>query len=115
MPFSRVIEVESATKKIVWEYREKRASDFFSPRISNAQRLPTEQHDDLQKSLGGSFLGHTRSLLRKYHDKNFNLRLIGHRATDHPGTDFKCHLSGTCRRRIEQRWPWHAFGNMAPA
>lgn len=40
IPFSRVIEVERATKKIVWEYREKRESDFFSPRISNAQRLP---------------------------------------------------------------------------
>jgi hypothetical protein len=40
IPFSRVIEVEPATKKIVWEYREKRESDFFSPRISNAQRLP---------------------------------------------------------------------------
>lgn len=40
MPFSRVIEIERSTKKIVWEYREKRESDFFSPRISNAQRLP---------------------------------------------------------------------------
>ena len=40
MPFSRVIEVEPSRKKIVWEYREKRESDFFSPRISNAQRLP---------------------------------------------------------------------------
>ena len=40
MPFSRVIEVEPSSKKIVWEYREKRESDFFSPRISNAQRLP---------------------------------------------------------------------------
>jgi len=40
IPFSRVIEVEPATKRIVWEYREKRESDFFSPRISNAQRLP---------------------------------------------------------------------------
>jgi hypothetical protein len=39
MPFSRVIEVEPASKAIVWEYREKRESDFFSPRISNAQRL----------------------------------------------------------------------------
>jgi Arylsulfotransferase (ASST) len=39
MPFSRVIEVEPATKQIVWEYREKRESYFFSPRISNAQRL----------------------------------------------------------------------------
>ena len=40
IPFSRVIEVEPETKRIVWEYREKRESDFFSPRISNAQRLP---------------------------------------------------------------------------
>ncbi len=40
MPFSRVIEVELATKQIVWKYQEKRESDFFSPRISNAQRLP---------------------------------------------------------------------------
>jgi hypothetical protein len=40
MPFSRVIEVELSTKQIVWKYQEKRVSDFFSPRISNAQRLP---------------------------------------------------------------------------
>jgi hypothetical protein len=40
MPFSRVIEVELETKQIVWKYQEKRESDFFSPRISNAQRLP---------------------------------------------------------------------------
>jgi hypothetical protein len=40
MPFSRVIEVELSTKQIVWKYQEKRESDFFSPRISNAQRLP---------------------------------------------------------------------------
>src|SRR5918996_1429478 len=40
MPFSRVIEVELATKKIVWKYQEKREYEFFSPRISNAQRLP---------------------------------------------------------------------------
>jgi outer membrane protein assembly factor BamB len=39
-PFSRVIEIEPATKQIVWKYQEKRESDFFSPRISNAQRLP---------------------------------------------------------------------------
>src|SRR5713226_5255197 len=40
MPFSRVIEIELATKQIVWKYQERRESDFFSPRISNAQRLP---------------------------------------------------------------------------
>jgi arylsulfotransferase ASST len=40
MPFSRVIEVELATKKIVWKYQERREYEFFSPRMSNAQRLP---------------------------------------------------------------------------
>jgi outer membrane protein assembly factor BamB len=40
LPFSRVIEVELATKQIVWKYQEKRESEFFSPRISNARRLP---------------------------------------------------------------------------
>jgi hypothetical protein len=40
MPFSRIIEVELATKRIVWKYQERRESNFFSPRISNAQRLP---------------------------------------------------------------------------
>jgi len=38
--FSRVIEVEPATKKIVWKYQEPVVTGFFSPRISNAQRLP---------------------------------------------------------------------------
>ena len=36
MPFSRIIEVDLATKQIVWKYQESRESDFFSPRISNA-------------------------------------------------------------------------------
>ena len=40
LPFSRIIEVELATKQIVWKYQEKREYEFFSPRISNAQRLP---------------------------------------------------------------------------
>jgi Arylsulfotransferase (ASST) len=39
-PFSRVIEVNPATKEIVWKYQEANVSNFFSPRISNAQRLP---------------------------------------------------------------------------
>jgi outer membrane protein assembly factor BamB len=42
MPFSRVIEIDLATKRIVWTYQEKRAYEFFSPRISNAQRLPND-------------------------------------------------------------------------
>jgi outer membrane protein assembly factor BamB len=40
MPFSRVLEIELPTKQIVWKYQERREYEFFSPRISNAQRLP---------------------------------------------------------------------------
>ncbi len=40
MPYSRVIEVDRQTKQIVWSYQERRLIDFFSPLISNAQRLP---------------------------------------------------------------------------
>ncbi len=39
-PFSRLIEVDSWTSEIVWKYEEGIRSNFFSPRISNAQRLP---------------------------------------------------------------------------
>ena len=40
VPFSRVIEVDRATKQIVWTYQDRVPFDFFSPLISNAQRLP---------------------------------------------------------------------------
>jgi hypothetical protein len=40
LPFSRVLEIDVATKKIVWKYQDNPASSFFSPRISNTQRLP---------------------------------------------------------------------------
>jgi len=40
MPFSRVIEVDLSRREIVWKYQERRECEFFSPRISNAQRLP---------------------------------------------------------------------------
>jgi hypothetical protein len=39
-PFSRVLEIDPASKKIAWHFQEPIASNFFSPRISNAQRLP---------------------------------------------------------------------------
>jgi len=39
-PHSRVLEIDPATKSIVWNYQEPRVADFFSPRLSNAQRLP---------------------------------------------------------------------------
>ena len=38
--FSRVIEVEVPSKRIVWVYREPRTTDFWAPTLSNAQRLP---------------------------------------------------------------------------
>ena len=39
-PFSRVIEVNPETNEIAWRYQEAQEYNFFSPRISNAQRLP---------------------------------------------------------------------------
>src|SRR6266849_4874436 len=39
-PFSRVLEINPATKEIVWKYQDTPVSALFSPRISNAQRLP---------------------------------------------------------------------------
>jgi hypothetical protein len=40
VPHSKVIEVNPTTKEIVWSYQERRPFDFFSPYISNAQRMP---------------------------------------------------------------------------
>jgi Arylsulfotransferase (ASST) len=39
-PFSRVLEIDPTTKNVMWKYQESIPSNFFSPRISNAQRLP---------------------------------------------------------------------------
>ena len=39
IPHSRVIEVDRASKEIVWSFQENYPSDFFSPLISNASRL----------------------------------------------------------------------------
>jgi hypothetical protein len=39
-PYSRVLELTVPSGEIVWRYQEPRVSDFFSPRISSAQRLP---------------------------------------------------------------------------
>ncbi|HVA23860.1 MAG TPA: aryl-sulfate sulfotransferase [Chloroflexota bacterium] len=39
-PFSRVLEIDPASKEIVWQYQDGAPHFFFSGRISNAQRLP---------------------------------------------------------------------------
>lgn len=39
-PYSRVLEVERESQEIVWTYQAPRIIDFYSPFISNAQRLP---------------------------------------------------------------------------
>ena len=39
-PFSRVIELNPVTNEIVWKYQDAVPDNFFSDRISNAQRLP---------------------------------------------------------------------------
>jgi Arylsulfotransferase (ASST) len=40
LPFSRVIEIDPATNAIKWTYQDRPVSNFFSPRMGNAQRLP---------------------------------------------------------------------------
>jgi hypothetical protein len=40
LPFSRVIEISPATNEIAWTYQDQPVSNFFSPRMGNAQRLP---------------------------------------------------------------------------
>jgi outer membrane protein assembly factor BamB len=39
LPYSRVIEIDLATGEVVWSYEETPPIAFFSPIISNAQRL----------------------------------------------------------------------------
>ena len=39
-PFSRALEIDPVSKEIVWKFQEQIPANFFSPRISNARRLP---------------------------------------------------------------------------
>ncbi|KAI7325628.1 hypothetical protein KC315_g7849 [Hortaea werneckii] len=38
-PYSRIIQVDRATKQIVWQYREENPMTFFTPFMGGAQRL----------------------------------------------------------------------------
>lgn len=40
MPYSRVIQVNRATKEIIWQYKDPHPGTFFSPFMGAAQRLP---------------------------------------------------------------------------
>lgn len=40
LPYSRVIEVDPATKEIVWQFQANPPFSFFSPNVSSAERLP---------------------------------------------------------------------------
>jgi len=55
MPYSRVIEVNPATKEIVWKYQDKPAWNFFSPRMGLAQRLPNGNTLITESSFGRLF------------------------------------------------------------
>ena len=55
MPFSRVIEVDPRTNEIVWKYQDRPAWNFFSPRMSNAQRLPNGNTLVCESSFGRFF------------------------------------------------------------
>ncbi len=55
LSFSRVIEVDPSTKQVVWTYQEPRLIDFFSPLISNAQRLPNGNTPICEGSFGRIF------------------------------------------------------------
>jgi hypothetical protein len=55
LPFSRVIEVNPATKDIVWTYQDRPVSNFFTPRMGNAQRLPNGNTLITEASFGRLF------------------------------------------------------------
>jgi hypothetical protein len=55
VPYSRVIEVDPATNKIVWKYQDKPTWNFFSPRMGYAQRLPNGNTLITESSFGRVF------------------------------------------------------------
>lgn len=55
IPYSRVIEIDPTTNKIVWKYQDKPAWNFFSVRMGNAQRLPNGNTLITDSSIGRFF------------------------------------------------------------
>jgi outer membrane protein assembly factor BamB len=54
-PYSRVIEVERKSKKIVWQYADRPPQNFFSPYMSSGQRLPNGNTLITEASFGRIF------------------------------------------------------------
>jgi len=54
-PYSRVIEVNRATKEVVWEYVDDPPQNFFSPYMSSGQRLPNGNTLITEASFGRIF------------------------------------------------------------
>jgi len=78
LPYSRVIEVEPATKEIVWTYQKNPVIHFYSPRISNAQRLPNGHTLMCEGSFGRLFeVTHEGEVVWEYVNPYFGMSLGG--------------------------------------
>ena len=60
LPASRVIEVNTSTNEIVWQYRDNPPFNFFSAYISGARRLPNGKHADHRGPAGAHLPGDAR-------------------------------------------------------
>jgi Arylsulfotransferase (ASST) len=55
LPFSRVIQVDPESNEIAWAYQDNPVSNFFTPRMGNAQRLPNGNTLITEASFGRVF------------------------------------------------------------
>ncbi|MFF9315040.1 aryl-sulfate sulfotransferase [Streptomyces sp. NPDC014748] len=55
VPYSRVIEVDRATREIIWSYEDNPPQNFYSPYMSSAQRLPNGNTFVAEGSFGRLF------------------------------------------------------------
>jgi outer membrane protein assembly factor BamB len=101
VPFSRVIEIDRATKEIVWTYQEGYVSEFFSPFISNAQRLPNGNTLICEGSFGRIFeVTHEGEVVWEYINPH------AHEPVSIPGTQERNTVFRALRYSIEdiERW-----------
>jgi outer membrane protein assembly factor BamB len=100
-PYSRVIEVSLATREIVWTYQEGYISEFFSPFISNAQRLPNGNTLICEGSFGRLFeVSHDGEVVWEYVNPYF------HEPVSLPGTQVRNTVFRAFRYGIEDVARW---------